>query len=779
MKIITLTGIFFFNLGLIAAPLCSPNNVGRIVCANLTRSETAPRVKQEDEYEAKRRDGESKNPQDISFAVRLAGDRKQFRLGEIIPLEMSFASSRAKAYRMDAATYDRSGRLDIDQFHIDPETGFVDPMRENLGFMGGGLRIYPELAAKPRLITYEINEWFRFDQPGKYRLYLTSPRVSRIGNKEESAAITLTSNAVEFEIIPAEKEWQARELQRVVKLLDAPPPKESLPPTERRSACRALRFLGSRAATLELVSRYGAPDSECGFEYSVGLLGSPHREYALEMMEARLAAPDQPVSVEWLYVMTRLSMASGTDALGKPTSNDGRQWREYWRRYQDLYGRFQEKYAALLAQSIQQKTGRAKAVSVNTLLDLKWDRTKLPDVATYFNDLPRQQQLQLLEHRWKQIAGESMLPTLRRLYGRSPDKSEGGNAGENYEVSEINALALRRIYELAPEEGRRLILAEMRRPSPRAGRQGSGGLALTILPDETLPELDSVFMENFEKGENSETHSALIERYGSPNLFPRVRALLDEQVGKMACFEQSRLLAYCLRVDPSGTEDLIRRALAARGKDDTRCYTNVFREVGGLRASQELEKLAIEFLGDPDPEVVIDAAVMLGQSGSAGAEEPLWRRFEQWNREWRGRERELKVDFHDDNPIRYQTGIEQALRMALGNSPAWLADSKMLERLKRLCLTQNERQQVDHLIQEWGGEVQIRFAPAENEWGRADVAQYGLNSLSALKTKLEQFPKGTLFKWLPFNDGYQDEEKEKLFRELVAFLGERGLKVTK
>jgi len=141
-------------------------------------------------------------------------------------------------------------------------------------------------------------------------------------------------------------------------------------------------------------------------------------------------------------------------------------------------------------------------------------------------------------------------------------------------------LALRRIYELAPEEGRRLIIAEMRRPSPRGGRQ-----TLTILPDETLPETDSVFVDNFEKNDNPDIHSVLIARYGSPNIFSRVMALLDERIGNMDCYQQSRLLAYCLRVDASGSIEPIRRALTARGKGNTKCYPNVFRSVAEFHTS--------------------------------------------------------------------------------------------------------------------------------------------------------------------------------------------------
>jgi len=192
-----------------------------------------------------------------------------------------------------------------------------------------------------------------------------------------------------------------------------------------------------------------------------------------------------------------------------------------------------------------------------------------------------------------------------------------------------------------------------------------------------------------------------------------------------------------------------------------------------------LEKLAIEFLDDADPEVVVDAVTMLGQQGSADAEEALWRRFEKWRREWNGREQDLRTDFHDDNPVRLQTRLERALRTALSGSPEWLADLKKLERLKSLCVTQSEREQVDHMIQGWSGEIQIRFFPDENEWGRADVAHYTLRSLSALKKKLAQFPNGTVFKWAPFNDSYLDEEKEKLFRELESFLGERGARLVR
>jgi hypothetical protein len=59
------------------------------------------------------------------------------------------------------------------------------------------------------------------------------------------------------------------------------------------------------------------------------------------------------------------------------------------------------------------------------------------------------------------------------------------------------------------------------------------------------------------------------------------------------------------------------------------------------------------------------------------------------------------------------------------------------------------------------------------------VAHYNLHSLSALKKKLAQFPKGAVFKWATFNESLLDEEKEKLFRKLESFPGERGARLVR
>ena len=55
-----------------------------------------------------------------SLTVRFAGGINQFHVGEVIPVELSFTALLADSYDMDTRNYDRSGRLDMEQFHVTP-----------------------------------------------------------------------------------------------------------------------------------------------------------------------------------------------------------------------------------------------------------------------------------------------------------------------------------------------------------------------------------------------------------------------------------------------------------------------------------------------------------------------------------------------------------------------------------------------------------------------------------------------------------------------------------
>ncbi len=523
---------------------------------------------------------------------------------------------------------------------------------------------------------------------------------------------------------------------------------------------------------------------ECDSEYFFGLIGSPHRALVVKEMERQLEAPDHPISQSFIQALSLLAFTlQHPEPLPPyPTGDDSKikLRREQLKRREDLYKELMARYLERLAAAVLEKRGQARAISLHTLLELKWNRClgttpRLPtrieglpnELVSVFHQLPPQAQYTLLKYRWKRLAGLAMLPILRRIYENPPESVRP------WQIADIREIALRRLYELAPDEGRRLILEEIRSPTPCVGIN-----ALGLLPDQTLPELDEVLAENLERSLHKgrpEIHSLLVGRYATPRVLPRIKAVY----GAGECWAksiQSALLAYFLRADPAFGAEMVRKAFDVRTVKHRYCYPSLL-DVAQLHMSPELEQIAIAYLADPDPEVAANAAAMLGRHGSEAAEEHLWRRLEKWHEEWKGREDELRYRIAEDNPNQAEVRLETALWQALAYAPAWLSDREKLRRLQGLCVTRNARRWLNGLILGWTDEIRINFQPAGGEEWRVKVAQYEFASISALKEKLAQFPSGTAFIWQPQSAG--ESEEERLFLELQGFLKVRGMKLEK
>ena len=70
----------------------------------------------------------------------------------------------------------------------------------------------------------------------------------------------------------------------------------------------------------------------------------------------------------------------------------------------------------------------------------------------------------------------------------------------------------------------------------------------------------------------------------------------------------------------------------------------------------------------------------------------------------------------------------------------------------------------------------LSFMPSMVNGWTIEVAQYrDLSPLDAVKAKLAQFPKGTVFLWIPVNAGQDEERKKVVFGELKTFLAAQGM----
>lgn len=144
---------------------------------------------------------------DVQLVAHTQTGRSEFHIGELITLELSYSlrSESSQRYQITNAGYDRSGRLGIERFEVEPGVGWDDPLKlyfQQSGFFGGGLSSSRQLSAKPTLIYRDLNEWVRFNKPGQYRVVVVSFRVTRAGSGIQSPHFEVRSNELLLTIVP-------------------------------------------------------------------------------------------------------------------------------------------------------------------------------------------------------------------------------------------------------------------------------------------------------------------------------------------------------------------------------------------------------------------------------------------------------------------------------------------------------------------------------------------------------------------------------------------------
>ncbi len=697
----------------------------------------------------------ARQPQGVKFT--LTAPKAEFFAGEVIPLELAFTASRARTFLADSRLYDRVGRMNyIEEFIAAPASACEDPLAglsAGQGAMGGLSGGPVVLSEQPFAFERVLNEWVRFRRPGTYRVYAISRRVSQVDvpGKTDSdlplpargAAVELVSNILTLEIRPAPPAWVARQIDAAKKILDAPAPAADQGPKQWLGAIRVLRFLVSPDAAAELVRRLTAGRDVDSYSAYLGVLGSPYRGRLLGLMERRLTAPDQPVWERYLDTLAQLSELVASGGTMPPYPNDAaaqKLWQDESKRRAEGSDRRRRQYAERLMASLSAKQPEARAVSLDTLLSLglrggpqpSWLPTVAASLAGDFRRLPVTTQMTLLDYRWDVLKSPAMLPVLRELVANPPRAAID---------PPIQSVALRRLYELSPGEARQIILEQIRRPT-----KNLPFATMAMLPDASLPELNSVLADRFDP--------LLILRYATGDIVKRVesawlaRNAETERQTVPSC--AGPLAFYFLKYDPPFGERLLRNDFAKPAAFPA-CYDLGFQflPLGRWAFSPALERLAIESLTSGKVPVKRGAAEVLGKYGSAEAEKPLWDTMEYFRGWWKGREEELK------GPIGQESvQLERTLRIALAQADGWVLQEPELQRLLGLCSSEWCRQEVSGWLASARTPVAIGIS---TPWEGASytVAQYGPGDEDWLGRKLLQYPEGTTFRIGPWEKAPQ------------------------
>lgn len=714
-----------------------------------------------------------KNPNDVDFSIKFKNDQTKFHQGEIISIELKFTTSTPNFYNFLNRTYDRSGRLHLDGFVIDKKEKTFDPLYDYFyrgwSRSGGGLYNVPTLGSNPQTVNYELNEYLSFKEPGKYRLYINSPRISlKIEGKNNlstafgGSSIPLTSNILEFEILPADAKWQEEKFAEAVE-----------------KDCKLLRYLGTKAAAKEMLIRFSREDKRCEFDNYIGLYGSPERKFIVDEMEKMLVSPDYAVTNNFFQILLRLDFFLNNPETKRSESNP---FGLETKAEKEINNAIKLRYLEKFSKALPNKNENVFMKSLETFFSFHAEGEKTPSELTNaltnsFSKLSRRTQWIILQNGWDKLKNPAMLPVLQTIYndlGRAKtSNSKTSNAepfADHYEKELLN-LSIKGIYELAPNIGKQIILDELRHPNQRVYTY-----ILGLLPKAESPETENLLLEKL-SGENLPADALrsvfmLIDHYETPKLISKLRQTYANKIDKIECGARITLLQIFLKSDLEfGTERL---GEAAESNVEKGCVGENLANIIKPHWSPEIERIVLSLLENENTFIFSNAAQLLGKHGSIETRDKIWKRFERFNKE-----EQSKEDFAEKKDVSGNWQLfsaEDDFAVALSESPNWRFDLESNKRLSGLCLYSFCKDRVEKLNKIFAAPAKIEISFDEEKKILFSVYQYKNMPLDAMKKKLEQFSPDTTFTWI-FNAKNPNDEKN--FQEIKEFVENRKMNLVK
>ena len=640
------------------------------------------------------------NPDDIEFQARLVSATPIYHMGESIVVEISSSSHSEKKYRGSFCGL-------MPEFtevtpHIVPTDGVLDlaELRRGRVFAGNNLCAVGYVGPQPNYQQMNLSEWYRFQKPGHYWVTFTSTEVSRVKSAEEGGGLehlTLESNAVDFDILPADPAWVATEISNIEQELNA-----ATNDGQRGAAVRRLALLDAPTSAQVLVRLYLASGKTGeSWIYDSALHDSSQADVIIPLLRAALSDPKLEIPSDLPQLLADLQTRKGLGVVpAYPSDPAGQQrWKEESQARSKVRDNYFAQDNALLAASIRQRSGSQRAAAI---YQVWFDSTQLnvtmpqaPDtlallqsnVLAVVNDLDRDRQVQLLVSAWKTMPHEQLLPLIRQLALDSLNHPPGYGTHD----------AIRLWCKELPGDCGAAILRDITETNAKTDRN-----VVLLMPEAEHPELDTMLEAQlkgpltYSNWSQLQSTAAVALRAGSRNLVPAVDAFLDQPDNSRGCPDniQGDLIGYLFRVVP---QDAGNRLAAALQGTNNSCGVQMLRTLHFDRPSDDIIPIATKALDSPNLATAQWSALYLEDHGNASAEDALWQRLEALWIVWRGKSSELpdRATGFTPEPEAQAANLEQALASALAHGANWKLSPAEVSRLRSGCLTQTCRDVAD------------------------------------------------------------------------------------
>jgi hypothetical protein len=700
-----------------------------------------------------------------------------FYLGERIQIQMSFTGPNDKSFGMTLRNYDRSGRLDLDDFAVSPSTGWADPLVQYLAYnssIGGGLFTRATLSPEPIIRFENLNEWVRFDEPGVYTVTVTSHRVSP-SHKERHLlhedTLVLQSNRLQIRIVPATPKWQKAKLDAILRELAIPQPPQSETSPSRRAAMEDLRYLASPGAIAELAAdlRDDRQDLSRNAFFGIVGLGPLLRETALKAMDRLVEDPTFPVSPSFLEAIPQLQMEDAPLPSKNETDDENRKLGlTYDKKRQPL----RDEAWQAVASALEHKAEPARGITAQTLADALPKHPSPADieligsvVRSSFPHLSAAAKASLLIDQWDLIRSPDLLPQLRVL-SKLPAKYSEPNGMLSGSPDNLRAIALRRWYEFEPEPAKQEVLHQIGSATPALS-----ALDIDFLPPEPLPEFETIWAKAFAKSTSMESDllGSLLIRFGTGAVAAQIAPLATQPTSDFSCNRQIDALAYLVHFDPQSAQPILQHA-SDNPKELTLCYGAPLNSVSKLAHDPVLNKAALQALNSPHSNVVQDALQYLTGFGVEADRQPILDGYLKWYERWTGQPEVPGDKEHREQQNDLELGDQFA--GALLANQGWIPDAALKATVLKHCVGKPMCDAVQNLSEE-----DLPISASQSPYGTEfHIGALSIPSLKLFEAKLDQYPKGTEFTIVQTMTGYPGEQRS-IEASLPELLEKHGMKI--
>jgi hypothetical protein len=633
------------------------------------------------------------HPDDIEFRIRFPRNSSAYHSGESIDVVISYSSQSEKKYRgMWTSPRPEFGSVTL---RIAPTDGVVDLRDLIRGWAGSSIGSEGYLGTEPREEKLDLSDWYRFRTPGHYSLTARSTAVSRVKSAEEGGGeerLTLESNTLEFDILPADPSWSAAELAEIERVVD-----HSEDPQEQYAALHRLAILDTSASVQKLIGLYLSQGLQGDPSGNVrrGLNNSSPIDLIIKFLESSLSDPKRNSHGVGADLLAEFQVRKELGTCPHHPDDPAREkeWNEKIEERNKAYEKYFAKANALLLASIERRTGAERTAAIyeawNNAERQNAGKPEMPanlarlrlEVLALGRELGPGQQVQFLYSEWPILPHEQLRPIVESL---------ANNRREDAESSREEAYKL--WCEDWPRDCSAAMISDATKPGTRLSRT-----AILLLSEAEHPELDAMLEAQLRIKESNTPQdwmtahrmAAVVLRAGSRKLRPEVDAYLDRIASYQGddCEIQGYLIGFLFRFAAS---DAANRIVEVTQREKGSCGTELFRTLIQVRYTDELIPLAVKTLDSPNLQTAGTAALFLGAHGPASAEVALWRRLDALRKTWGERSAELRAAETRilESGIQGQTAqLEQELASALMTGVNWKLAPEEKERLREGCLT--------------------------------------------------------------------------------------------